>query len=54
MKKTRETIRLEAPKKHRAHFVLFAENSPFRPQRVENKRAYSRRPKHVKELFSIN
>ena len=27
----------------RVHFVLFAENTPFKPKRVESKKKYSRK-----------
>jgi hypothetical protein len=44
-------IRFEQPRKRtRAHVVLFAAGTPFKPKRVENKKAYARRPKHVKPL----
>lgn len=33
-------------KKTRAHYVLFAEDSPFKPKKVDSKVAYRRRPKH--------
>lgn len=33
-------------KKTRAHYVLFAEDSPFKPKKVESKKTYQRRPKH--------
>lgn len=33
-------------KKTRAHYVLFAEDTPFKPKRVERKDQYKRRPKH--------
>jgi hypothetical protein len=33
-------------KKTRAHYVLFAEDSPFKPKVVESKIKYQRRPKH--------
>lgn len=36
------------PRRTRAHVVLFAAGTPFKPKRVENKKAYSRRPKHEK------
>lgn len=48
--KKNEMIRFETPRvKTRAHFVLFAENTPFKPKRVENKKSYSRRAKHVQQ-----
>lgn len=39
-------IVIKIPKKTRAHFVLFAKDSPFKPKRVKNKKAYSRKDKH--------
>jgi len=39
-------IIIKVPKKHRAHFVLFAQNTPFKPKRVESKIKYKRNPKH--------
>lgn len=33
-------------KKTRAHYVLFAQNSPFKARTVENKKAFKRNPKH--------
>jgi len=30
----------------RAHFILFAKNSPFKPRSVESKTQYQRQPKH--------
>ena len=48
MKKT-TPICFEMPRpRTRAHMVLFAAGTPFKPKRVENKKAYSRRPKHEK------
>jgi hypothetical protein len=45
------TTRFELPRQRtRAHVVLFANGTPFKPKRVENKKAYARRPKHVKPL----
>lgn len=34
------------PQKHRVHFCLFAENSPFRARTVENKKRFFRHEKH--------
>ena len=39
-------IIIKVPKKHREHFVLFAQNTPFKPKRVERKDLYKRNPKH--------
>lgn len=33
-------------RKHRAHRVLFENDSPFRARTVENKRQFKRNPKH--------
>ena len=30
----------------RAHFVLFAKNTPFKPKTVESRIQYQRQPKH--------
>jgi hypothetical protein len=52
MMKKNNVIQFEIPRaKTRAHFVLFAENTPFKPKRVENKRAYARRAKHIQQTF---
>jgi hypothetical protein len=49
MMKTLAPIRFEMPRQRtRAHLVLFAVGTPFKPKRVENKKAYRRQPKHVK------
>lgn len=34
--------------KNRAHFMLFAEDTPFKPKKVERKDGYKRKPKHRK------
>jgi len=34
------------PMKHRAHRVLFDENSPFKPKVVQSKIQYRRKDKH--------
>jgi hypothetical protein len=39
-------IIIKLPKKHREHFVLFAQNTPFKQKRVESKIKYKRQPKH--------
>ena len=39
-------IVIKVPQKTRAHFVLFAENTPFKPKRVESKGLYKRNKKH--------
>jgi len=33
-------------KKHREHYVLFCENTPFKPKVVESKKQYTRKQKH--------
>ena len=44
----KEILSFKIPKvKHRAHFVLFAEDSPFKPKVVKRKDLYQRKPKHV-------
>jgi hypothetical protein len=43
----KETISFQVPRaKTRAHFVLFAEDSPFKPKAVKRKDQYQRQPKH--------
>jgi len=39
-------ITIKIPKKHREHFVLFAQNTPFKQKVVESKIKYKRNPKH--------
>ena len=39
-------IVVKIPQKTRAHFVLFCENTPFKPKRVESKKQFKRKPKH--------
>jgi hypothetical protein len=39
-------IVIKVAKKHREHFVLFAQNTPFKPKKVESKKAFKRQPKH--------
>jgi len=39
---------LNKTRKTRAHWVLFASNTPFKPKRVELKTRYQRQPKHRK------
>jgi hypothetical protein len=39
-------ITIKIPKKHREHFVLFAQNTPFKQKVVESKIKYKRQPKH--------
>lgn len=46
MKKELLSFTVKEPK-HRAHRVLFCENTPFKPKVVQSKKGeYSRRPKH--------
>jgi len=35
--------------KTRIHYVLFANNTPFKPKTVKSKKVYSRKPKHPKK-----
>lgn len=37
------------PVKQRAHWMLFAANSPFKPKRQVNRKAYQRTAKHRKQ-----
>jgi len=39
-------IVIKIPKKHREHFVLFAQNTPFKQKVVESKLLYKRNKKH--------
>jgi len=39
------SFKIEQPK-HRAHRVLFVENTPFKPKVVQNKTLYKRNQKH--------
>ena len=39
-------IVVKIPQKTRAHIVLFCANTPFKPKRVENKKAFKLNPKH--------
>lgn len=46
MKKELLSFTVKEPK-HRAHRVLFCENTPFKPKVVKSKKGeYNRRPKH--------
>jgi hypothetical protein len=40
------TLKLKRNPNPRAHFVLFAQNSPFRPKAVAVKNKFQRNPKH--------
>ena len=37
--------------KHRAHRVLFQNNTPFKPKTVQSKVLYNRKPKHSNQEF---
>ena len=39
-------IVIKVKPKHRAHIVLFQKDTPFKPKKVENKKAYKRHDKH--------
>jgi len=39
-------IVIKVPRKTRAHFVLFAENTPFKSKVVKSKKEYTRKQKH--------
>jgi hypothetical protein len=42
----KQVISFKVPQvKQRNHYVLFAENTPFKPKRVERKDGYKRKPK---------
>jgi len=44
----KQTISFKVPQvKHRNHYMLFAENTPFKPKRVERKDGYKRKPKFI-------
>jgi stalled ribosome alternative rescue factor ArfA len=46
MKREILSFKLE-PMKHRAHLVLFDDDTPFKPKVVKSKKGeYNRRPKH--------
>ena len=45
MKKHSLTLTIKAPKT-RAHYVLFAHNTPFKPKAVASKLQFKRQPKH--------
>jgi len=47
MKKVTLSFTFEQPK-HRAHRVLFDENTPFKPKVVQSKVQYRRKDKHPK------
>jgi hypothetical protein len=44
----KEVISFKVPQpKQRRHHVLFAEDTPFKPKRVERKDGYKRKPKFI-------
>jgi hypothetical protein len=45
MKRETLSFKIERPK-HRAHRVLFDENTPFKPKVVPGKATYNRKQKH--------
>jgi hypothetical protein len=45
MKKHLLSFKVEKPK-HRAHFMLFCEDTPFKPKVVASRVKYKRKPKH--------
>jgi hypothetical protein len=50
----KETISFQVPRaKTRAHYVLFAEDSPFKPKAVKRKDSYKRKPKHKNSFLEI-
>lgn len=44
------TNKLQRPNA-RAHYLLFAENSPFKPKAVKRKDTYNRKQKHRNKEF---
>ena len=42
------TLKIKMPRKTRAHYALFAENTPFKMKVVNRKDTYKRKPKHNK------
>jgi hypothetical protein len=42
-------LKIQTPRKTRAHKVLWDRDLPFRPKREENKLAYRRKAKHSKK-----
>lgn len=47
MKKELLSFTVKSPK-HRAHHILFCENTPFKPKIVKPKTDFQRKPKHQK------
>ena len=52
MKREIISFKVEQPKR-RMHQVLFAENTPFKPKRVERKDGYRRQPKHLTKEYEF-
>lgn len=52
MKQEILSFKIEQPK-HRAHRVLFQNNTPFKPKVVESKTSYKRQPKHKNRSSEI-
>lgn len=50
MKKTTPQFMASGQRQTRAHLVLFCKDTPFRPQRVQNKNRYVRQDKHTHRL----
>ena len=50
-----ESRNLQLPQRQnpnpRAHIMLFQQNTPFRPKRVESKVQYRRKPKHQEQRY---
>lgn len=46
------TIKIKFPRKTRAHYVLFAEDSPFKQKVVAPKNNYKRKEKHRTKIWN--
>jgi hypothetical protein len=44
----RKKLVIKPPKK-RMHYALFAPNTPFKSKKVENKKAFKRKPRNQKD-----
>ena len=53
MKKETISFKVGRPK-HRVHYVLFAENTPFKPKVVKRKDGYKRKPKYAHRDLDLN
>jgi hypothetical protein len=42
-------LKIKIPKNTRAHFVLFAKDTPFKPKKVKSKKIYNRIQKNKDE-----